>query len=77
MHPGLTTSGLLGPVEIQAILKQARKYRLCIVIVYRAVACNSAWHRFADKSGMICEVDVCDGGWLLRVCMGLSHVHLL
>lgn len=75
MHPGLTTWGLLGPTEIQAILKQTHKYMLCVVIVYRAVACSSAWDRFADKSGISCEVDVCDDGWLLRVCMGLSHAH--
>ena len=48
---------------------------LCIVIVYRAVACGSAWDRVADKSGMVCEVDVCDGGWLLSVCMGGGRIH--
>lgn len=69
VHSELTMWGLLGPIEIQTILKQAHKHMLCIVIAYHAVACSSAWDRFADKSGIICEVDVY-GRWLLRVCMG-------
>lgn len=77
MHPGLTTWGLLRPVEVQAIPKQAYKCTLCITVSYSAVVYSSAWDKFADKSGITCEVDVCDGGLLLRICVGLSCACLL